>query len=119
MTRANLGGLRHSERVFLGLALMNRYKNSRSDSRFPGIFDILDEKAIKEAEVLGKAMRLGAMLWPKADQKIGEFRLFPKKKQLELILSRDAEPLFGEVAQSRLNSLARSLDVEVTVKIKG
>ena len=119
VTRANLGGLRHSERVFLGLALMNRYKNSRSDSRFPGIFDILDEKAIKEAEVLGKAMRLGAMLWPKADQKIGEFRLFPKKKQLELILSRDAEPLFGEVAQSRLNSLARSLDVEVTVKIKG
>jgi len=118
VTRANLGGLRHSERVFLGLALMHRYKNSRDDSRFGEIFDILDEKAIQEAEVLGKAMRFGAMLWPKADQKIGEFRLFPKKKELHLILSKDAEPLFGEVAESRLNSLARSLDAEVTVKIR-
>ncbi|CUH85884.1 Ppx/GppA family phosphatase [Thalassovita mediterranea] len=118
VTRANLGGLRHSERVFLGLALMNRYKNSSTDSRFPGIFDLLDEKDLKDAEVLGKAMRLGAMLWPRADQQIGELTLFPKKKELHLKLSPDAEPLFGEVARSRLASLARALEAEVTVKIR-
>ena len=28
-TRANLGGLKHSERDFLGLALLHRYRNKR------------------------------------------------------------------------------------------
>lgn len=119
VTRANLGGLRHSERVFLGLALMHRYKNSRPEGRFQGIFDLLDEKQIKDAEVLGKAMRFGAMLWPKADEKIGELKLFPKKKELLFKMSAAAEPLFGEVAEARLTALARALDAEVTVKIKG
>ncbi|CUH64066.1 Guanosine-5'-triphosphate,3'-diphosphate pyrophosphatase [Thalassovita gelatinovora] len=117
VTRANLGGLRHSERVFLGLSLMHRYRNSRQGTRFEPIFGLLDDKSLKDAEILGKAMRFGAMLWPQKELPIGELRWFPKKKHLSLILARDSEPLFGEVAQARFKSLANSLQAETQVKI--
>ena len=54
-------------------------------------------------------MRFGAMLWLQKDAKIGQMRLYPKKRILELTLSQDAIPLFGEVAEARFNSLAAAL----------
>jgi exopolyphosphatase/guanosine-5'-triphosphate,3'-diphosphate pyrophosphatase len=33
-TRANLGGLTHGERVYLGLALLHRYKSNRAGTNF-------------------------------------------------------------------------------------
>ncbi|GGX50359.1 exopolyphosphatase [Tateyamaria omphalii] len=115
-TRANLGGLKHSERIFLGLALLHRYTNKREGTHFEELYDLIDQKMQREAEVLGKAMRFGAMLWMEKDAERGEFRWFPKKRELELRLSPDAMPLFGEVAEARLNSLASSLNASVIVK---
>jgi exopolyphosphatase/guanosine-5'-triphosphate,3'-diphosphate pyrophosphatase len=115
-TRANLGGLKHSERVFLGLALLHRYSNKRENRRFEDLYDMIDEKARAEAEVLGKAMRFGAMLWMTPDEDRGELRWFSKKKILQLRLTQDMLPLFGEVAEARLNSLAASLGAEVEIK---
>ena len=115
-TRANLGGLKHSERVFLGLALLHRYSNKRENRRFEDLYEMIDEKARAEAEVLGKAMRFGAMLWMNPDEDRGELRWFSKKKILQLRLTQDMLPLFGEVAEARLNSLAASLGAEVEIK---
>ncbi|MBN2906315.1 MAG: Ppx/GppA family phosphatase [Rhodobacteraceae bacterium] len=117
-TQANLGGLEHSERVFLGLALLHRYKNSRSGSRFEPLFELLEPEQMRQAEILGKAMRFGAMFSSEAPDSLAELRHFPKKKQLELILSAPAEPLFGEVAQARFASLAKSLGVETSVRVR-
>lgn len=116
-TRANLGGLDHSERVFLGMALLHRYSNKREGTRFAPLYGLLDEKRQNEAEILGKAMRFGAMLWMQKDAQMATLRWFPKKKFLELRLSRDASSLYGEVAEARLMSLARSLGAEVSVKL--
>ena len=116
-TRANLGGLKHSERIFLGLALLHRYSNSRSDTRFEDFFTLIDDKTMLDAEILGKALRFGAMLWMDKDAGRAALRWFPKKKLLELRLSKAAVPLFGEVAEARLKSLASSLQAEVEVKI--
>jgi exopolyphosphatase/guanosine-5'-triphosphate,3'-diphosphate pyrophosphatase len=102
--------------VFLGLALLHRYSNKQGSSRFQDLFDIIDEKMRLEAEVLGKAMRFGAMLWMDRDKDRGELRWFPKKKQLHLCMTPDMLPLFGEVAEARLNSLAASLEAEVSIK---
>ena len=115
-TRANLGGLKHAERVFLGLALLHRYTNKRDDTRFADLYDMIEPQAQLEAEILGKAMRFGAMLWMNKDEDRGALRWFPKKKRLELWLTPDMLPLFGEVAEARLNSLAASLSAEVEVK---
>ncbi len=117
-TRANLGGLKHWERVFLGLALLHRYSNSRDGTRFETVMGLLEPKRIHEAEVLGKAMRFGAMLWLRTGQPPGELRWFPIRKVLELHLERAAEPLFGEVAQARFQSLANTLGANTDVRIR-
>ncbi len=113
-TRANLGGLKHGERIFLGLSLLHRYANKREGSRFEPLFKMLTDDEVRDAEVLGKAMRLGAMLWLNADEQFGTLRWKPKKRELRLVLNAHAKPLFGEVAESRLGSLASALTASNT-----
>ena len=116
-TRANLGGLDHPGRVFLGLALLHRYRNNRAGSRLEPLFGLLSDTQITEAEVLGKAMRFGAMFSTQAPTTLVQLRYQPKKKHLQLIVAPTAERLFGEVAEARLASLAKSLGVDTSVKI--
>ncbi|WP_324751618.1 Ppx/GppA family phosphatase [Roseovarius sp. Pro17] len=115
-TRANLGGLKHAERVFLGLALLHRYSNSSGHTRFDQVSQLIDGPLRRDAEILGKAMRFGAMLWLQRDANPGALHHYPKKKILELALAPEATPLFGEVAQARFSSLASSLGAEPVVK---
>lgn len=108
-TRANLGGLDHPGRVFLGLALLHRYKNSRTGSRMEPIFRLLSDDELKEAEVLGKAMRFGAMFSIDRPEEAGSLHWAPKKRVLELRLTERGLGLMGEVAQARFNALVQAL----------
>lgn len=118
-TRANLGGLKHSERVFLGLALLHRYSNKREGTRFENLYGLLSHEKQQQAEILGKAMRFAAMLWLSEDADLGEMRWHPRKRLLELRLSPEAMPLFGEVAQARFMSLAASLKAQTLITPPG
>ncbi|MBV1902798.1 MAG: Ppx/GppA family phosphatase [Marinosulfonomonas sp.] len=115
-TRANLGGLAHSERVWLGLALLHRYKNTRDGSRFAELFELLDKKQLNQAEVVGKAMRFGAMFSVEAPDKMAKLKWQPKKQVLSLSLTKQGAGLFGEVAQARFKSLAQTLDAQTQIK---
>jgi len=103
-TRANLGGLSHRERVYLGLALLHRYKNSRSGSRMEPLFTLLDARQLREAEVLGKAMRFGAMFAVRSPED-------------ELRLRAGLQALFGEVAEARFKSLCDALGATARVTV--
>lgn len=117
-TRANLGGLTHSERVYLGLALLHRYRNKHQGTPFEALAPLLDEADAAQAEVVGKAMRFGAMFSAQDPALMGVLKLYPKKGLLELSLPRgDGEALYGEVAAARFKSLASSLGVEPTVRV--
>ena len=108
-TRANLGGLDHPGRVFLGLALLHRYKNSRAGSRLEPMFRLLTEDEIQEAEILGKAMRFGAMFAVGDPARAGRLVWTAKKKLLELELTPEGRDLFGEVSAARFAALAQSM----------
>lgn len=116
VTRANMAALSHPERVFLGLALLHRYKNSRSGSRLEPLFGLLSPEDLRDAEVLGKAMRFSAMLAVQDPQDAGELSLSPKGDQIRLTLSKRGNGLFGEVAEARFQSLASALKAEAVVK---
>jgi exopolyphosphatase/guanosine-5'-triphosphate,3'-diphosphate pyrophosphatase len=115
-TRANLGGIKHEERAYLGLALMFRYSSKRDVSRYDALFRLLSPEDAREAEVLGRAMRLGAMLWLGAHDAPGEFRWRPERRDLTLHVEARARPLFGEVAQARLRALGLALGAEARVE---
>ncbi|SEN63407.1 Ppx/GppA phosphatase [Pseudorhodobacter antarcticus] len=108
-TRANLGGLDHPGRVFLGLSLLHRYKNSRAGSRLEPLFRLLTDDQIQKAEVLGKAMRFGAMFSATGPENAGSLQWFPRKKVLELTLTPMGRDLFGEVTEARFRSFATAL----------
>lgn len=116
-TRANLGGLDHKGRVYLGLALMNRYKSPGADSRLTPLLRLLDEEEIRHAIMIGRAMRFGAMFSLAGPDEAGELRYFPKKKVLELILQPERKDLFGEVAASRFAALAKTLGVTTIQRV--
>lgn len=116
-TRANLGGLDHKGRVFLGLALMNRYKTSGAAGRITTVLQLLTDSEIRQAIVLGRAMRFGAMFAAGNPNDAAELRYFPKKERLELILQPDSKELFGEVAHQRFSALAKTMGVETKIRV--
>lgn len=116
VTRANMAAISHQERIFLGLALLHRYKNSRSKSLMAPLFDLLSKEEIRTAEILGKAMRFGAMFAIDDPSDAGELTFLPAKGQLELKLTATGRQLSGEVVEARFKSLCSSLDVEPIMK---
>lgn len=116
VTRANMAALSHPERVFLGVALLHRYKNSRDGSPLAPLFAMLAPEDLQAAEILGKAMRFGAMFSIKDPTEAGELKLSPKRKRLELRLTPTGTALFGEVALSRFQSLCKAMGIEGVVK---
>ena len=47
VTRANLGGMTHQERVFLGVALLHRYKNNRTGTAFEVLAELVDDEVVR------------------------------------------------------------------------
>ncbi|MGR3482961.1 Ppx/GppA family phosphatase [Salipiger marinus] len=114
-TRANLGGLDHGERIYLGLALLHRYRNKREGTRFEDFLDLLPLEDQQEAEMLGKAMRFGSMLWMSdAASEGATLDWDPEAGLLRLHLTAEAAPLYGEVAEARFNALARAIGADKT-----
>ncbi|WP_134726664.1 Ppx/GppA family phosphatase [Paracoccus luteus] len=115
VTRANLAALSHPERVFLGLALLHRYKSSRAGSSMAPLFSLLSEDEIRDAETLGRAMRFGAMFSVGDPAEAGELALDREQGELRLALTRTGRALMGEVAEARLAALAQVLGVQPVV----
>ena len=115
-TRANLGGLTHRERVFLGLALMHRYKSSPSE-RFADVVALLSEAEAADARRLGFAMRFGAMLSVADPDTMGRLERDAGSGRLTLTLPTATQDLFGEVARARFEALAHAMGVETAVRV--
>lgn len=102
VTRANMGGINHQGRLFLALAIRSRYKSSGLDNQ-PALLLLDDETAI-EAQKLGKAMRLGAMVSAALATTLAQTEISRNDGVITLCLSETG--LAGEVVEKRLNSLA-------------
>lgn len=115
VTRANMAALSHPERVFLGVALLHRYRSSRADSPMAPLFALLTPEQLRNAEVLGKAMRFGAMFSVRDPQEAGRLAFQPAERILRLQLTRKGRALMGEVAMARFQSLATALGATAEV----
>jgi exopolyphosphatase/guanosine-5'-triphosphate,3'-diphosphate pyrophosphatase len=110
VTRANIGGIDHPERVFLGLALLNRYKAATPGEISMPYGELLTPERATEAAVLGRAMRLGAMLSGSAMGVLEHATLVLSEDRLELRLRGSGRDFAGDSVERRLLSLAARLD---------
>lgn len=115
VTRSNLVGLNHEERIFLAVALIHRYKNKPSVDKLDELNVLLSDADKTQAEILGRAMRLGAMLGGPDVAHMG--RLKVKGERLELLLDEQSADLMGEVVERRLQSLAKALGKTSKIRI--
>ena len=110
-----MGGLSHKERIFLGVSLLHRYKNSRLDTQHEKVLGLLTIEELKEAEILGKAMRFGAMFSTMDADIPAKLHWDLEKRIIRLTLSPKSRGLYGEVVQARFLSLAKSMKSGIEV----
>lgn len=111
VSRANLGGVGHRGRLFLGAALTHRYKGSLQEAEAAAV-ELMSDDGRKEAEIVGRAARLGAMVSGSAPGTLAHCPLTIEDGQLILTFSPIVADLAGERVKRRLDALASAMDLE-------
>ena len=111
-SRGNLGGLDHPGRVLLAMALLHRYRKSGKLDKYKALRPLLNDEQYTGAQVIGKAMRLGASLAGGDRSVLRRAKLVQSEGVLELKLPPAIAAFGGEVVQTRLVELAQSMGCE-------
>lgn len=109
VARANLSGVGHKGRLFIGAALLYRYKWPEATPEISAMLKLLPEAELKAAETVGRALRLGAMLTGSVRGLLGQIRLERAEDELVLTLEPAVADLAGERVERRLEALADTL----------
>lgn len=107
--RGNLGGIGHQSRVMLAMALLHRYRKSGKIEKYKTLRAILSEEEQRAAQVIGKAMRLGASLAGGDGRVLSAATLQVTQTEIELHLDPSIADFGGEVVETRLRELAATL----------
>lgn len=102
----------HHERAYIAIALYHRYGGDRGLSVLKGALPLLPAHRAKEAEVLGRALRLAYLLSGGAVEMLRRCRLELAPDRLRLLVPRDAPVPPGATIERRLSSLASALKVQ-------
>lgn len=109
VTRANLSGVGHGGRIFIGAALLHRYKSTELGADVSASLKLLSDDKLERAEALGRALRLGAMLTGSVKGMLNKTRLEVAEGELALILEPAVAHLAGERVERRLTALGQCL----------
>ena len=117
VTRSNISGLSHKERVFLAMILLFRHKAKPEKVFNSKLFKIVSKKKRKIALVIGKGLRLASTFFGEKSlfDKI-DFRL--KAHEVELCFQSKIDFINGEVVERRIQELNKALKLCVTVDTK-
>ncbi|MEL6794648.1 MAG: exopolyphosphatase, partial [Pseudomonadota bacterium] len=117
VTRANLGGVGHKGRLFMGAALVHRYKGSSQDKEATDAVARLPDDLRAKAEIVGRAARLGAMLSGSIIGTLDHCGLTVEEGALILTYDNGAGVFAGERVERRLNALADRLGLAGEIRL--
>ncbi len=113
-----ISGLGHADRVFAAVAVSARYGGSRDEPEVRSVLRLLaDGERESRAVVLGLALRLAYSLSGGAADILKRTRLDAGSAALTLRLPRDAEVMYGEVVQRRLEALGRASGIPIATAV--
>lgn len=115
--RAPVSGIDHPGRIYLSLAVANRYRSGLSGAETERILALLDPDKAARAAALGQALRLGHTISAGAPRLVTGFRLQPAPGKLNLLVPSAKRALLGESVTKRLTSLAKALGLEPDVEV--
>ena len=114
VTRSNISGLGHKERVFLAMILLFRHKAKPEKVFNSKLFKIVPIKKRKIALVIGKGLRLASTFF-------GEKNLFDnidfrlREHEVELYFQSKIDFINGEIVERRTQELNKALNSCFTV----
>lgn len=117
VVRANIAGFDHAERIFLGLAILNRYRSATAEDIAPYVL-LLSPERIEQAAVMGRAMRLGAMLSGSSTGVLDNTELRLESDRIVLVLRGVGREFAGEAVEKRLSSLASRLKLKAELVLE-
>lgn len=117
VTRANIGGVNHADRVFVGFALLNRYKASAPAMIQERFAPMIGETRLAQAAMLGRAMRLGSMLSGSAQEVLENADLRVLDGELRLTLHGIACECAGDAVERRLQALASRMGLPARLNL--
>ena len=117
VTRTNLGGIDHQGRIFLALALMSRYKKMLISKKLEGPLKILGKRRTNEAIILGRAVRLGAMVSGTSAVNLKKCKLFIKDQVIFLAFKKSGTDLAAGIVERRLKALADAMNLQYSIQI--
>lgn len=109
-------GIDHKGRAFLGLALNRLYGGSSSGSLASLCRALLTKDDIRDASVLGAALRLGQRISGGTANLLKRARLERRPGHIVLHVDKGYETLINDVVERRLGALARSLRLESKIE---
>jgi exopolyphosphatase/guanosine-5'-triphosphate,3'-diphosphate pyrophosphatase len=114
VTRSNISGISHKERVFLAMILLFRHKAKPEKIFNSKLFKIVPKKKRKIALVIGKGLRLASTFFGEKSllNKI-EFRL--RANEVDLCFQSKMDSINGEIVEKRIQELNKALKTCVTV----
>lgn len=108
-TRGNFGGASHADRVFIGIALMYRHEGGKRAVRSEPATELLSAAALRNAEIAGRAARLGASFAAGVANALDGAELSAGERVVTLKLSGPATGLISETVERRLAALATAM----------
>lgn len=112
ITRANIGGINHEDRIFLGFSLVNRYKASAPAAILERYGPLIHPDRLAAAAVLGRAMRLGSMLSGAAKEVLEHSALGLEDGTLTLTLHGVACECAGDAVERRFQALVSRMGLK-------
>jgi len=115
--RAPVSGIDHQGRVYLSLAVANRYRSGLAKGEHDRVLALLDEDRSRRAAAVGLALRLGHTISAGAPKLVTGFRLKPEAGTLTLLVPSTKRDLLGEAVVKRLSALSRAMGVEPDIQV--
>ncbi|MDP7471293.1 MAG: hypothetical protein QGI02_02955 [Vicinamibacterales bacterium] len=106
----------HRERILIALCVGFRYQREAAAGKMART--LLEEHEVKNAHVVGLALRLAFTLSGGVPGLLARTRLKRKRQQVTLVLSDGGRIFEGEKVERRLRSLGRALDLESAVTVQ-
>ena len=117
--RMPITGIDHAGRAFIALAIFTRYEGRADAPVTVPAWQLLGEEALRQAHVLGLALRLAYTLSAGTPSILRQIKLRLQGGNLDLVGATRSRPMIGEAVERRLESLSRALGKTPRLRLHG
>ena len=117
ITRSNITGVSHKDRIFLAMILLFRHKIKIEVLEKLDLFDLVSKRKKSVAMVVGKSLRLASTFFGEKNL-FQEIKLLIKNDEVVLEIPEYLKSLEGEIVERRKHELNKALKIFISNKAR-